>query len=91
VLGLEGYGLEPGCFADMVVLQARGEIDALRLRPARLAVIRRGRVIAVTPEVRPRLFLEEETLLDLSSDVYERGTNTLNHSHRTQIKADLRR
>jgi cytosine deaminase len=91
VLGLEGYGLEPGCFADMVVLQSRGEIDALRLRPARLAVIRRGRVIAGTPEVRPRLCLEEETLLDLSSDVYERGKNTLNHSPRTQIKADLRR
>lgn len=56
VLGLEGYGLEPGCFADMVVLQARGEVDALRLRPGRLWVIRRGRGIASTPKVRPRLF-----------------------------------
>jgi cytosine deaminase len=73
VLGLEGYGLEPGCFADMVVLQARGEIDALRLRPARLWVIRRGRVIASTPEVRPRLFFEGESDLDLTSEVYGRG------------------
>lgn len=51
-LGLEGYGLTPGCYADMVVLQAANEIEALRLRPARLWVIRRGRVIASTPEIR---------------------------------------
>jgi len=73
VLGLEGYGLESGCFADMVLLQARGPIDGLRLRPARLAVIRRGRVIASTPEVRPKLLLHGERELDLTSDVYERG------------------
>jgi cytosine deaminase len=49
----EGYGLAVGCWADMVLLQAGGVIDALRLRPARLAVIRRGRVIAETPSARP--------------------------------------
>ena len=49
VLGLEGYGLEPGCHADMVVLQAADPIEALRTRPARLQVIRRGRVIASAP------------------------------------------
>jgi len=75
VLGLAGYGLEPGCFADMVVLQARGPIDALRLRPARLWVIRRGRVIAATPEVRPHLFLAEETGLDLTCDLYTDSGN----------------
>jgi len=51
VLGLEGYGLEPGCFADIVVLQAADEVEALRLHPARLWVVRRGRVISRTPEV----------------------------------------
>ncbi len=51
VLGLEGYGLAPGCKADLVILQASDEIEALRLRPARLWVIRRGRVISRTPEV----------------------------------------
>jgi cytosine deaminase len=50
-LGLEGYGLAPGCNADMVVLQASTKMEALRLRPARLFVIRRGRVVAATPEV----------------------------------------
>ena len=46
IMGLEGYGLTRGCAADMVLLQARDTIEALRLRPARLAVIRKGRVIA---------------------------------------------
>ncbi len=48
-LGLEHYGLEAGCHADMVVLQASDTIEALRTHPARLHVIRRGRVIASTP------------------------------------------
>ncbi|MDQ7079543.1 MAG: amidohydrolase family protein [Paracoccaceae bacterium] len=46
IMGLEGYGLESGCRADMVLLQARDPIEAIRLRPARLAVIRGGHVIA---------------------------------------------
>jgi len=46
ILGLEGYGLAPGCRADMVLLQARDPIEAIRLRAARLAVVRRGRVVA---------------------------------------------
>ncbi len=43
---LEGYGLEVGCNADMVVLQAHDAIEAIRLRARRLFVIRRGAVIA---------------------------------------------
>ena len=57
VMGLEGYGLEPGCRADMVVLQASDPIQALRLKSARLQVIRGGRVIAETPEVKSSLHL----------------------------------
>jgi cytosine deaminase len=49
VLGLEGYGLAPGCHADMVLLQARDPAEAIRLRPNRLKVIRRGVVISETP------------------------------------------
>jgi cytosine deaminase len=60
VLGLEGYGLMPGCHADMVVLQAADVHEALRLKPARLFVIRRGRIIAETPQVVRRLSLGEE-------------------------------
>jgi cytosine deaminase len=49
ILGLEGYGLEPGCHADFVILQARDPVEAIRLRAARLHVVRRGRVIAKNP------------------------------------------
>ena len=58
ILGLEGYGVEPGCFADMVLLQARDPIEAIRLRPARLAVLRRGRVVAEQPPASARLHLD---------------------------------
>jgi cytosine deaminase len=50
-LHLEGYGIRVGAYADMVLLQARSRIEALRVHPARLAVIRRGKVIATTPRV----------------------------------------
>jgi cytosine deaminase len=46
VMQLEDYGLEVGCNADMVLLQAADPIEAIRLRARRLAVIRRGVVIA---------------------------------------------
>jgi cytosine deaminase len=58
VLGLDGYGLEPGCHADLVVLQAGDPIEALRLRAARLFVVRRGRVVAETPPVVSRVTLD---------------------------------
>ncbi|MGB5748706.1 MAG: amidohydrolase family protein [Desulfobacterales bacterium] len=61
VLGLEDYGLEPGCRADMVILQAANPQEALRLKPARLFVIRRGTVIAETPPVISRLSLSKKT------------------------------
>ena len=57
ILGLKGYGLAVGCNADMVVLQAADPIEAVRLRAARLAVIRRGEVLARTPERRTNLSL----------------------------------
>jgi cytosine deaminase len=49
ILGLEGYGIAPGCNADLVLLQARDPVEAIRLRATRLAVIRRGKVLARTP------------------------------------------
>jgi len=61
VLGLKDYGLEPGCQADMVILQAANPQEALRLKPARLFVIRRGSVIAETPPVLSRIDLADRT------------------------------
>lgn len=48
ILGLEGYGIEPGCNGDLVVLQAADPVEALRVKATRLFVIRRGKVIART-------------------------------------------
>lgn len=57
-MALDGYGLEVGCNADLVLLQARDPAEALRLKAVKLAVIRRGRVIARTPARVGQLFLE---------------------------------
>lgn len=46
IMGLEGYGLAPGCVASLVVLDAGSPVEALRLRPDRLAVVAKGRVVA---------------------------------------------
>jgi cytosine/creatinine deaminase len=52
ILGLEGYGLKPGCRADAVLLQAQDPVEAIRLRATRLFVIRAGQVIAeATPSL----------------------------------------
>ena len=61
VLHLEGYGLEPGCNADMVVLQAHDPIEAIRLRATRLFVIRRGEVIAASAPTSVNLTLGGES------------------------------
>jgi cytosine deaminase len=57
-IGLPEYGLHVGAYADFVLLQAADPIEAVRLRAERLAVVRRGRVIARTPERRTALSLE---------------------------------
>ena len=38
--------MKKGCNADFVILQAADPLEALRLKPTRLGVIRRGKVIA---------------------------------------------
>jgi len=57
ILHLEGYGLEPGCRADLVVLQAKDPVEAIRLKATRLLVLRAGRVIAETAPRETRLAL----------------------------------
>ena len=49
VMGLQGYGLEAGCQADFVLLQARDPVEAIRLRATRLKVFKAGRLIAESP------------------------------------------
>ena len=57
IMGLDGYGLDVGCAANMVLLQAQDKIEAVRLRAHRLAVIRHGKVIAQNPPIRTDLSL----------------------------------
>ena len=57
ILGLEGYGLEKGCNADLVILQAADPVEALRLKANRLFVIRRGRIISSSAPVEAELNL----------------------------------
>jgi cytosine deaminase len=57
ILGLEGYGIAPGCHADLVLLDAASPVEAIRLRAARRLVLRRGAVVAEAPPARARLDL----------------------------------
>jgi cytosine deaminase len=51
VMHLQGYGLEVGCDASFVLLQARDPVEAIRLRANRLKVWKKGRLVAETPEM----------------------------------------
>ena len=55
VMHLQGYGLEVGCDASFVLLQARDPIEAIRLRANRLKVWRKGKLLAETAEVVAKL------------------------------------
>ncbi|MES2898584.1 MAG: amidohydrolase family protein [Pseudomonadota bacterium] len=57
ILGLEGYGIAPGCHADLVLLDAGSTVEAIRLRAARRMVIRRGEVVSESPRAGARLNL----------------------------------
>ena len=46
IMGLEGYGLEKGKRASLVVLNAGDPVEAIRLRAERLLVVANGRVVA---------------------------------------------
>jgi cytosine/creatinine deaminase len=47
-IGRQGYGLLPGCLADVVVLEAETAEEALRTQAGRRFVIRHGRLVAET-------------------------------------------
>jgi cytosine deaminase len=57
ILGLDGYGIAPGCHADLVLLDAGSTVEAIRLRAARRVVIRRGQVVSEAPRARASLQL----------------------------------
>jgi len=57
ILGLDGYGIAPGCHADLVILDAASPVEAIRLRAARRLVMRRGRVVSEAPRAGASLHL----------------------------------
>ncbi len=57
-MGLEGYGLSVGCKADLLVLQAVDVVEALRLKPTRLLVVKGGKVTSRSAPRVSELFLE---------------------------------
>ena len=61
VMHLKGYGLEVGCDASFVLLQARDAVEAIRLRANRLKVWRKGKLVAETAEVVASLLLPERS------------------------------
>ncbi|MBB3659853.1 cytosine deaminase [Rhizobium sp. BK650] len=74
-MGLEGYGLEKGKNADLVILQARDPLEALRLKANRLTVIRRGKVIArSSPRLSELEIAGRPARLD-ASDFYPRAAS----------------
>jgi len=58
ILHLDGYGIGMGCRADLVLLQAADPFEAIRLKAPRLVVVRRGKIIASTPEKVTSLFIQ---------------------------------
>lgn len=46
VMGVKSYGLEPGCAADLVVLEAETAAEAVVSHPVRRLVIKHGNVVA---------------------------------------------
>lgn len=46
VMGLEGYGLDEGCAADLVLVEAEAVAHAVVAHPPRKLVVKRGRVVA---------------------------------------------
>ena len=58
IMGLDGYGLAPGCRASLVILDAGDPIEAIRLRADRLLVMAHGKIVAERPASPARLSVE---------------------------------
>ncbi len=61
ILHIDNYGINNGSNGDLVVLQCKNAIEAIRLKPARLFVVRRGKVISSTSPINYELNLGSNT------------------------------
>ena len=62
ILHLDNYGINKQSNGDLVVLQCKDPIEAIRLKPARLFVVRRGKVISSTSPVHYEINLGSNTV-----------------------------
>ena len=87
-LNLDGYGIVKGNYADLVVLQAPNPIEAIRIRPPRLAVVRRGEVIAKQQAQRAELSLgSRRVAVDFTrDDLLRTGRPRHVHAHQHQVE-----
>ena len=60
ILHLDKYGLEPGCNGDLVILQCKSAIEAIRLKPNRIFVIKKGKVISSSSPTKYKLYIENK-------------------------------
>jgi cytosine deaminase len=58
VMHLQGYGLQPGCDASFVLLQAKDAVEAIRLRATRLKVWKQGKLLAESARAESALHLQ---------------------------------
>lgn len=71
ILGLKNPGLAKGIDANFVILQAAGKTEAIRLRPARLLVVRRGKILARTAPAVSEIFLgADANIIDFSESEF---------------------
>ena len=59
IIALDEYGIEKGKPANFVLLQAKGKIEAIRLRAHRLLVVRNGRIISRSNPIEHTLYKPE--------------------------------
>jgi cytosine deaminase len=57
LMRLEGYGLEVGCKASLVILEANDPVEAIRLRANRTTVISKGKIVSERPSARATLHI----------------------------------
>jgi cytosine deaminase len=81
-LNIDGYGIARNGNADLVILQAPDPMEAIRIRPVRLAVIRRGQVVARQPAHRAELTLGDQRIaVDFTRDDVLRGEGARPKAH----------
>ena len=58
VMHLEGYGIEPGCDASLVLMQTLDPMNVIRLRANRVKLRRKGKLLAETAEAVARIQID---------------------------------